>query len=81
MIDGVTPDVRQYSIENLNFPQQSTTNQWFGEAQFESYRQLGQLCAKQAFDIEHVKEIGDSPTVTLQDIDRLFEGVGKTDKG
>jgi hypothetical protein len=34
-------DVRQYGIENKAFPQQSTVDQWFDEAQFESYRQLG----------------------------------------
>lgn len=43
-------DVRQYGIENSSFPQQSTINQWFDEAQFESYRQLGRHCALQAFD-------------------------------
>ncbi|HEX7723448.1 MAG TPA: patatin-like phospholipase family protein, partial [Pyrinomonadaceae bacterium] len=35
-------DVRQYGIENPVFPQQSTADQWFDEAQFESYRALGQ---------------------------------------
>lgn len=43
-------DVRQYGIENSDFPQQSTVNQWFGEAQFESYRQLGKHCCLSAFD-------------------------------
>jgi hypothetical protein len=43
-------DVRQYGIENSAFPQQSTINQWFDEAQFESYRQLGKHCCLNAFD-------------------------------
>jgi hypothetical protein len=43
-------DVRQYGIENSAFPQQSTVNQWFDEAQFESYRHLGKHCGLQAFD-------------------------------
>jgi hypothetical protein len=43
-------DVRQYGIENAAFPQQSTINQWFDEAQFESYRQLGKHCCLNAFD-------------------------------
>lgn len=34
-------DIRQYAIENEVFPQQSTADQWFDEAQFESYRSLG----------------------------------------
>jgi hypothetical protein len=45
-----TVDVKQYAIENPFFPQQTTANQWFDEAQFESYRRLGQLIAKQAFE-------------------------------
>ena len=35
-------DVRQYAIENASFPHQTTTDQWFDEAQFESYRSLGE---------------------------------------
>jgi hypothetical protein len=42
-------DVRQYEMENNAFPQQTTADQWFDEAQFESYRQLGYHCAKAAF--------------------------------
>lgn len=36
------PDVRSYAAANPTFPHQSTANQWFGEAQTESYRMLGQ---------------------------------------
>ena len=43
-------DVRQYGIENSEFPQQSTIDQWFDEAQFESYRQLGRHSALSVFD-------------------------------
>jgi hypothetical protein len=42
-------DVRQYKLENEGFPQQTTVDQWFDEAQFESYRQLGYHCAMAAF--------------------------------
>jgi len=34
-------DLDQYHSVNPGFPQQSTANQFFGEAQFESYRRLG----------------------------------------
>ena len=34
-------DVRNYAAAHPEFPHQSTTNQWFSEAQFESYRMLG----------------------------------------
>jgi hypothetical protein len=33
--------VRSYAMANLDFPHQSTANQWFTESQFESYRSLG----------------------------------------
>jgi hypothetical protein len=48
---GVEPlDVRQYRAANPMFPQQSTTDQFFDEAQFESYRRLGMCCAESALD-------------------------------
>jgi hypothetical protein len=34
-------DVRAYALENPAFPHDTTLNQFFGEAQFESYRVLG----------------------------------------
>jgi hypothetical protein len=34
-------DVTQYGLENCEFPQQTTGDQWYSEAQFESYRRLG----------------------------------------
>jgi hypothetical protein len=34
-------DVRNYAAKHPDFPHQSTANQWFSEAQFESYRMLG----------------------------------------
>ncbi|ASU33386.1 patatin-like phospholipase family protein [Mucilaginibacter xinganensis] len=34
-------DIREYFINNPEFPQQSTGDQFFDEAQFESYRKLG----------------------------------------
>lgn len=40
---GASADVQQYGWTNLTFPQQSTGDLWYDEAQFESYRKLGQL--------------------------------------
>jgi hypothetical protein len=34
-------NIRGYANRNSNFPHESTGQQWFGEAQFESYRALG----------------------------------------
>jgi hypothetical protein len=36
-------DLRQYHLENTDFPQQTTVDQWYDESQFESYRALGYL--------------------------------------
>ncbi|NBF13243.1 hypothetical protein [Pseudomonas sp. Fl4BN1] len=41
LIAGLTPDVVNYARANPGFPNQSTVDQFFDEAQFESYRQLG----------------------------------------
>lgn len=41
LIAGVAPDVLNYARQNPAFPNQSTVDQFFDEAQFESYRQLG----------------------------------------
>jgi hypothetical protein len=39
-------DLLQYGREDgQGFPHQATTDQWYDEAQFESYRRLGQLTA------------------------------------
>jgi hypothetical protein len=49
LLDHCPPDVRQYGLENTDFPQQSTADQWFDEAQFESYRRLGEHYAQCVF--------------------------------
>ncbi|NCD71724.1 hypothetical protein GSY63_20325 [Mucilaginibacter sp. R11] len=46
-----TVDVRQYSKVNKTFPQQSTGDQFFDEAQFESYRKLGYLSISDIDDL------------------------------
>jgi hypothetical protein len=34
-------DIYHYAMTHETFPHESTANQWFSEAQFESYRKLG----------------------------------------
>lgn len=51
LIEGSPADVRQYAIENKVFPQQTTADQWFDEAQFEAYRRLGQVSAQKAIQV------------------------------
>lgn len=43
-------DVRQYGFSHDIFPQQATADQWFDEAQFESYRKLGETTVHEAFE-------------------------------
>jgi hypothetical protein len=43
---GESADVRQYRLQNNKFPQQITSDQWFDEAQFESYRKLGETSVR-----------------------------------
>jgi hypothetical protein len=41
-LNGNEPaDIKHYAVNNKTFPQQPTTDQFFNEAQFESYRGLG----------------------------------------
>ncbi len=42
-------DVLRYAARHDAFPHESTSDQWFGESQFESYRALGQHAARQTF--------------------------------
>ncbi|QZI72616.1 hypothetical protein K5F93_10230 [Pseudomonas protegens] len=49
LIAGLTPDVVNYARANPGFPNQSTVDQFFDEAQFESYRQLGLHIGQQLF--------------------------------
>ena len=45
-------DIREYALANPDFPQQSTADQFFDEAQFESYRKLGY------HSIKNIQELG-----------------------
>ncbi len=43
-------DVLQYRAAHAEFPHESTSDQWFGESQFESYRKLGLHITRQVFE-------------------------------
>ena len=50
-ITGSEPsDVLQYRAAHAAFPHESTSDQWFGESQFESYRKLGHHITRLVFD-------------------------------
>jgi hypothetical protein len=42
-------DIREYAAKHPSFPQESTLDQFFDEAQWESYRKLGRLVAEKVF--------------------------------
>lgn len=42
-------DVQNYAAKNEYFPQEPTSNQFYGESQFESYRQLGEIAVETVF--------------------------------
>lgn len=49
MIAAVSPDVFNYAQANASFPNQTTVDQFFDEAQFESYRKLGLSIGQRVF--------------------------------
>jgi hypothetical protein len=50
-ITGNEPgDVLQYRAAHVEFPHESTSDQWFGESQFESYRKLGHHITRLVFE-------------------------------
>lgn len=54
LLKDAPPDVLEYARRRSGFPQETTGDQWFSEAQFESYRRLGEtiglrLCSEQKF--------------------------------
>jgi Patatin-like phospholipase len=46
LIKTLRPEVLAYQAANPEFPDQSTSDQWFNEDQFEAYRELGFTIAK-----------------------------------
>ena len=49
LIGAEPPDITHYQTANEDFPHQTTADQFFDEAQWESYRKLGQLIAQRVF--------------------------------
>jgi hypothetical protein len=53
-------DVLTYAAEHLAFPHQPTSDQWFDEPQFESYRRLGSHVVEEIFEFrDDVASIGE----------------------
>ncbi len=62
------PDIKQYALTHHTFPHETTANQFFNEAQFESYRHLG------SFEVETVVKEGGAPLGV--DFGRLVKAAG-----
>jgi hypothetical protein len=65
-----SPGVRAYANAHSNFPHESTINQFFNEAQFESYRSLGSWEFASIVD-----EFSRSPNLPGNDIQTLFDNL------
>ena len=64
------PDVLQYRSRNEQFPHETTGDQFYDEAQWESYRRLGQHAGRDT--LAHAETI---PREAADFVDRLFLGV------
>ena len=73
IVGDESADVRQYALQNSAFPHQTTTDQWFDESQFESYRNLGETCALAAFGtLKATAEMRSRSRLRPEDVERLF---------
>ena len=79
MLNGSEPpDIRAYAASHQTFPHEATSNQFFNEAQFESYRHLGSWMISSYFE-KGSKEPPPSPVGC--DMAAFFTCVKSVDKG
>jgi hypothetical protein len=60
-------DVRRYHSEHPSFPQETTAEQFFDEAQWESYRKLGEHIAEKIFSVPGANTSGKFLPYNLRD--------------
>jgi hypothetical protein len=70
-------DVLNYKKEHSAFPHDSTTNQWFTESQFESYRRLGHHVAFSVFEPAGTSSVA-SVCATIAGRDGFFQNLRST---
>ena len=68
-------DVLNYAARKTQFPQEPTLDQFFGEAQFESYRQLGEFEVQSVFG--HAPAAADGKSWSVRLIQAAREHLGK----
>jgi hypothetical protein len=70
---GAPSDVTQYARKSLAFPHESTSDQFFSESQFESYRRLGRFLATEVVrDAAPMSQATGSDEI---DVDRFFRSL------
>jgi hypothetical protein len=67
-----SPDVLQYQARNQAFPHESTGDQFYDEAQWESYRRLGEHAARVALYF-----MRDDPCKSVNFVETMFLGVSQ----
>jgi hypothetical protein len=67
---GEPTDILQYAAEHPAFPHEATTDQWYSESQFESYRKLGlhAMASALADAVSDQGSPGDGPEADLEEI-------------
>lgn len=50
-------DIMNYQLRHELFPHEPTSDQWFGESQFESYRKLGYIIGRHLFEEDETRSI------------------------
>jgi hypothetical protein len=76
LVGSEPPDILQYKARNGTFPHESTGDQFYDEAQWESYRRLGVQAAREVF--KFVEHLGTTPPASapgeagVQDAQRVF---------
>ncbi len=66
-------DILNYALQNTAFPHESTADQWFSEAQFESYRKLGYSIGMRLFGTAQNMERARADESQTQDPAWLFD--------
>jgi len=69
------PDIKQYSLTHPDFPHETTANQFFNEAQFESYRHLGSVAVEKIVTERKEQTESETPGEIVGALRRLFRGL------
>ena len=77
LTDRTPADVLNYALQNTAFPHESTADQWFSEAQFESYRKLGYSIGMRLFGTKQIVAAAHAGGSQAQDPAWLFDLVAE----